>query len=174
VNKHYLLPVVAVVETMKDLPDVVMLQAHLSSLPGVSKDACLAQIILGQGQVYSCKIIATRTGIVLREQQEAYHALERCGDVNWSVRPEPSLHAPVRPQTTSPPTATDRMFPRQIPSLRVSRLSPEILEPLSHPYRRVLRLVDGGRSIEDIARLLNKEPQEIQQMLAALPHLIQF
>ncbi len=171
-DKHYLLPVAAVVETMKDLPDVVMLQAQLSSLPGLSKEACLAQIILGQGQVSSCKIIATRTGIVLREQQEAYHALERCGDVTWHVRPAPSLHPPVRPQATLPPTSGT--FPAQIPSLRVSRLSPEILAPLSHPYRRVLGLVDGKRSIEDIARLLNKTPQEIQQMLAALPHLIQF
>jgi hypothetical protein len=174
VDKHYLLPVVAVVETMKELPDVVMLQAHLPSLPGVSKDACLAQIILGQGQVYSCKIIVTKTGIVLREQQEAYHALERCGDVNWSLRPAPSLHALVRPPATPPPITTYRTFPAQIPSLRVSRLSPEILAPLSHPYQRVLRLIDGRRSIEDIAHLLNKEPQEIQQMLTSLPHLIQF
>jgi hypothetical protein len=174
VDKHYLLPLVAVVETMKALPDMVMLQAHLSSLPGVSKGACLAQIILGQGHVWDCKITATRTDTVLLTQKEAYHALERCGDVNWCVLPAPVSHAPVRPQATLPPVATDGTFPAKTPSLRVSELTPEILAPLSHPYRRVLGLVDGRRSLADIARLLNKEPQEIQQMLTALPHLIQF
>lgn len=173
-DNHYLLPVLAVVETMKGLPDIVMLQAQFSSLPGVSKEACLAQIILGQGRVYSCTITATKTGTVLREQQEAYHALERCGDLNWSVLPAPSLHTPAKPKTTLSPISASGRLSAKAPSLRVSQLSPEILEPLSNPYRRVLRLVDGRRSIEDIARLLNKESHEIQQMLAALPHLVQF
>jgi hypothetical protein len=159
---------------MKVLPDMVMLQAHLSSLPGVSKEACLAQIILGQGHVWDCQITATRTDTVLLTQKEAYHALERCGDVTWRVRPAPVSHALVRPQATRPPIAPSGTVSAKIPSLRVSRLSSEILAPLSHPYQRVLRLIDGKRSIEDIARLLGKQPQEIQQMLAAMPHLIQF
>lgn len=162
----------AVVETMKALPDVVMLRARLSSLPGVSKDACLAQIILGQGQLSSCTITAARTGNVFLKDQEAYHALERCGDLNWSVLPAPPLYASMRQKATLPPM--DGMLPAKIPTLLVATLRPEILEPLSNPYRRVLLLVDGRRSTEDIARLLNKEAQEIQQMLAALPHLIRF
>jgi hypothetical protein len=173
VDKRYLLPVMAVVETMKALPDIVMLQGRLSSLSGVSKDTCLAQIILGQGQVHSCMITATRTGTVLLQQQEAYHALERCGDVNWSVLPAPSSYTPMRQKAALPPIATYETLPAKIPSLLVAELRPAILEPLSNPYRRVLLLVDGRRSIEDIARLLNKEPHEIRQMLAALPHLIQ-
>lgn len=172
-DNHYLLPVLAVVETMKMRPDIVMLLAHLSSLPGVTKDACIAQIILGQGHIHSCRI-TTRTGTVLREQQEAYHALERCGDLHWSVLPAPPLHTPAQQKATLSPISASGRLSAKAPSLRVSQLSPELLEPLSNPYRRVLRLVDGRRSIEDIARLLNKEPQEIQQMLAALPHLIQF
>ena len=173
-DKHYLLPVLAVVETMKMLPDVVMLQAQLPSLPGISKEACLAQIILGQGRVHSCTITAAKTGTVLREQQEAYHALERCGDLNWSVLLAPSLYAPASQKATLPYMVASGQYTSKIPSLRVKALTPEVLAPLSLPYRRVMMLVDGKRPIEEIARLLNKGPQEVQQMLAALEHLIQF
>lgn len=173
-DKHYLLPVLAVVETMKMSPNVVMLQAQLLSLPSVSKEVCLAQIILGQGRVHSCTITTAKTGTVLREQQEAYHALEQCGDLNWSVLPAPSLYASASQKTTPPHMGVSDQYISNIPFLRVKSLTPEVLAPLSLPYRRVLMLVDGKRSIEEIARLLNREQQEVQQILAALRHLIQF
>jgi len=153
---------------------MLMLQAHLSSLPGVSKDACLAQIILGQGRISSCTITSTKTGTVLRAQQEAYHALERCGDLDWSVLPVPSLHLPEKPGARGSLRSGSGRLSGRAPSLRIPQLSPEILEPLANPYRRVLLLVDGRRSVAEIAYLLNREPYEIEQMLAAVPHLIQF
>jgi hypothetical protein len=174
VDKRYLLPIVAVVETMKWSPEVVMLQAHLPSLPGVSKDACLVSLIIGQGHVYSCTITAARTGAVLREQEVAYHAVEQCGDLEWSVGPAPRDPSPASQKNGSVQPNTTGKFASPIPSLRVTTLTNEILQPLAHPYQRVLRLVDGRRSVADIARLLGKQPQDIQQMLAAMPHLIQF
>lgn len=172
-ERHYLLPILAMVETMKGSPEVVVLQAFLSSLPGVTKDACLAQVVLGQGRIHACTI-TTKTGAVLREQQEAYNALERCGDLNWSVLPAASLNAPTSQKAIPLHLDMYRQPTLKVPSLCVPALTPAILDPLSNPYRRTVRLVDGKRSIEDIARLLNREPQEIEQMLAALPHLIQF
>jgi predicted transcriptional regulator len=87
------------------------------------------------------------------------------------VLPAPS--APASQKATLPPMGASGQLTSKVPSLRVPA-TPEILEPLSHPYRRIVRLVDGRRSIDEIARLLNKEPQEVQPMLAALGHLIQF
>jgi len=174
VDKRYLLPIVAVVETMKWSPEVVLLQAQLPSLPGVSKDACLVSLIIGQGHMYSCTITATRTGTVLREREAAYHAVEQCGDLEWSVGPAPRFPAPASQKGVPVQPNTAGTFASPIPSLRVPALTNEILQPLAHPYQRVLRLVDGRRSVADIARLLGKQPQEIQQMLAAMPHLIQF
>jgi hypothetical protein len=172
VDKRYLLPVLAVVETMKWSPEVVMLQAHLSSLPGVSKDACLAQVILGQGSLYSCTI-TTRVGAVLLERESAYHALEQCGDLEWSVASAPS------PQQAGPQVARSHAIPAvaraaQIPRLRVKELPAETLNRLAHPYRKVLLLVDGKRSLEEIARLAAKTPQEVAHMLKTLEQFIQF
>ena len=170
-EKRYLLPLLAVVETMKFSPDVVMLQSHLPSLPGVTKEACRAQVILGQGQVYSCTI-TTRTGAVIRERQEAYKALEQCGDLEWILSSAPFPH-PANPQTAQPNTSTASAKMAPIPVLRVKELSAETLSRLAYPYRRVLLLVDGKRSIEEIARLASKTPQEVVHMLNALEHLIQ-
>jgi hypothetical protein len=78
------------------------------------------------------------------------------------------------PKATLSYRGTSGQPPSKVPSLRIPTLTPEILASFSHPYRRVLVLVDGKRSIDEMARLLNKTPQEVQQMLSTLPHLIQF
>jgi len=171
VDKRYLLPVLAVVETMKWSPDVVMLQAHLSSLPGVSKDACLVSLTLGQGRMYSCTI-TTRAGAVLREHQEAYQAVEQCGDLEWSVVPIP-FSPPPSPQATRSHAGQAVARTALIPILRVKELPAETLNRLAHPYRRIILLVDGKRTVEEIARLASKTPQEVVHMLNALEHLIQ-
>ncbi len=170
-EKRYLLPILAVVEAMKFSPDVVMLQSHLPSLPGISKEACRAQVILGQGQVYSCTI-TTRTGAVLRQHQEAYKVLEQCGDLEWTLSSAP-FPSPPNPRAANPNTSTASAKMAPIPVLRVKELSAETLSSLAYPYRRVLLLVDGKRSVEEIARLASNTPQEVIHMLKALEHLIQ-
>jgi hypothetical protein len=175
VDKHYHLPVQAVVETMKASPEMVMLQSHLSSLPGISKE-CFAQLILGQGGISSCVITATTTGAVLFQQQEALSALAHCGDLNWSVVPAPSLHATnvtIPQKDTRPHRGASGQQQRPLP-FRRNTLTPEILASLSHAQRRVLVLVDGKRSIEEIAHLLSKTPQEVHQLLVPLQSLIHY
>lgn len=171
-DKRYLLPILAVVEAMMWSPDVVSLQSHLPSLPGVSKDACLAQVILGQGHMYSCTI-TTKAGAILREQQEAYKALEPCGDLEWILSKAP-VSPPPSPQEARPNAERANARTAQIPVLRVKEIPAETLNRLTHRYRRVLLLVDGKRSVEEIARLASKTPQEVFHMLKALEHLIQF
>jgi hypothetical protein len=155
---QYILPVRAVIEIMKQHPEVVMLQSSLSSLPGVSKDVCLAQIILGQGKVHSCTI--TSKGAVLRERQAAIALLERCGDLTWDVLPY-----------TLQDTDISHLPPPRRPKLRVS-VTPQILARLSHPARRVLLLVDGQRSVEEIALIASKEAEEVREMLHAMNALV--
>lgn len=174
VGKHYLLPVVAVIETMKASPDLVVLHSQVAALPGMTKNACVAQIVLGQGKVYACTI-TTATGSVLLQQQEAYRVLERCGDLSWSVTlATPSLSTHSRQQEIPPGRGMDGRMSSMIPSLRVNTLAPETLASFSHAYRQVLVLVDGKRSIEEIARLLARPADTVHHMLVALAHLVQF
>lgn len=60
-----------------------------------------------------------------------------------------------------------------IPRPRVTPLPREILASLPHAYRAVLMLVDGKRSLDEIAQLLHKMPQDVQQLLARLPKFVQ-
>ncbi|MGH2508291.1 MAG: hypothetical protein ACRDHZ_12945, partial [Ktedonobacteraceae bacterium] len=90
--KQYRLPLIAMVETMKSSSPCVLLQAQLVSLPGISKQACVAHVIVGQGVVHACRI-AGATGSLLLEQQQAYEVLARCGDVDWLVFPAPGSPA---------------------------------------------------------------------------------
>lgn len=174
-EKQYRLPVSAMVEILKASVEQVVLRAHLPAVPGVSKKACLARLIVGQGVVCSCAV-TTPNGEILLKHQEAYQALLRCGDLEWLVEPFPGFSppepylSPSKPTAAAPTAAEEE--PRCIPTLRISPLPSETLAAFTHPYRTVLALVDGRRSTHEIARLLSKAPTDIQQMLASVPHLV--
>jgi len=90
VEKQYRLPVSAMVEILKASMEQVVLRAQLPAVPGVSKKACLARLIVGQGTVCSCAV-TTPNGEILLKHQEAYQALLRCGDLEWLVEPFPGF-----------------------------------------------------------------------------------
>lgn len=255
-GKRYCLPLVAMVEITRSSPNCVLLQSQLASLPGVSKRKCVAQVILGQGVIHTCTI-REEAGRVLAEQQKAYDALARCGDLHWEVVPAPDVvsssgylnsvsASSITSSSGSPNTAPSSdnvppsgypntapnfgnvppsgypntapnfgnvpssgypsmgpnfgnvpssgypntaphsggwgrtpgishmpVTPWSVPRPRVTPIPREILAPLPHAYRAVLMLVDGKRSLEEIAQLLNKAPQEIQQILVNLPDIVQ-
>ena len=170
-DKHYRLPILAMVEMLKGGSTSMILQAQLAPLPGLSRSTCTAQIIVGRDGWQSCAIISLE-GITLREQKEAYLTLQRCGDLDWSVVATPSLTDDANRQERLPWAYPSGKL-QSVPSLRV-KLTDDHLRPLHHPYRQALILVDGTRTIEEIAWMLHKAPQEVQQIFAALPHLIEY
>ena len=163
---------------LKSSADQVLLCTQLPSLPGISRQTCLIQLVMVQGSIHSCTI-TSKDGRVLLQQQEAYHALGRCGELEWQVKAFPATALSLEQSRTRPLAGTEERGtrtesgPLSIPTLRISPLSSEILASLSHPYRMALVLVDGKRSIHEIARLLSKSPRDIQQMLVVLQHLVQ-
>ncbi len=163
-GQHYLLPIEAIVEVMKDLPEIVLLQAELPSVPNVTKNACVAEVIVGQGRLHSCAIV-TRAGQFLLQQKEAYITLQQYGDLEWS------LHLPAQER---PPPQQITHFLSKGPSRVVQALTPTQIQTLSHTHKNVFALVDGINTVEHIARLLTKSPQEVQRMLRDLQdmHLI--
>lgn len=166
------------VEMLKSSADQVLLCTRLPSLPGISRQACLIHLVIVQGYLHSCTITG-EDGAVLLQQRETYQALERCGELEWQVATRPATASPPAQSRTRALYGAGRRGtktesgPLSIPTLRISPLSSEILASLPHSYRMALILVDGNRSIHEIARLLSKSPDEIQQMLAVLQHLVQ-
>ncbi|MGH2509621.1 MAG: hypothetical protein ACRDHZ_19765 [Ktedonobacteraceae bacterium] len=179
VGKRYHLPVVAMVETMKSSPNEVLLQAQCTALPGVSKQVCVAHVIVGQGLIHSCTIVG-ETGMLLLHQRAAYEALVQCGDLEWQVLPAPvtPFSTGVRHKATGtlghPPehAGSADTLGGCIPILRVCPLPRETLATFPHGSRIALVLIDGKRSITTIAQLLHKTPQEIRHLFEHLPHLI--
>lgn len=176
-ERRYRLPISAMVEVMKMSAEQVVLHTQLSALPGVCKKACQIQVVLGQGGLFSC-CVTDMSGRTLLQQQKAYKALLSCGDLEWDVTPLPTWTSSEPVQSVDHHILAQEQNPRSdalsssIPTLRVSPLPAETLATFAHPYRMVLSLVDGQRSIYEIARLLSRSPAAIQQMLASVPHLV--
>ncbi|HEU5382850.1 MAG TPA: hypothetical protein VFV38_46170 [Ktedonobacteraceae bacterium] len=176
-EKCYRLPVQAMLAVVQSSAQRVLLLAQPPSLPGISKRGCVVHLVLGQGAVCSCQI-TDAVGTVLAQDQEAYQVLLQCGDLQWQVMALHE-HTPTSASRVSGSGFREKIpqnvsVPPSIPTLRVSPLPPETLASFSHRYRMLLVLVDGKRSIAEIARLLSKSPADIQQMLATVRHLVQF
>ena len=173
-EKCYRLPVQAMVAVMTFSAGSVLLHTRL---PGIQTR--LAHLIIKQGALHSCTIIDP-TGTVLLQQQDAFDTLLRFGELEWQVT---MLPASVTPERGIPGQAagTGRVtqdakkegLSSRIPFFRLTPLPLEDLASLPHALRMTLLLVDGKRSIHEIARLLSKSPGDIQQTLIFLQHLVQ-
>lgn len=172
--QRYLLPVVAVVETMKGLPETVSLQAQISSVPGVSKETCVAEIIVGEGRLHGCTIL-TLAGHTLLQNQEAFAVLQRMGKLEWQLVPG-SREQQVGPRQEQGQSLWSGSSEQDMRPCRIGAPSSLQLQSLPFDQRRVLYLVDGQKTISQLARLLQKNPEEIHILLLALyeKHYISF
>ncbi|HEU5373901.1 MAG TPA: hypothetical protein VFV38_00530 [Ktedonobacteraceae bacterium] len=173
VEKCYRLPMQAMLAVVQSSAARVLLLAQPPALPGISKRECVVHLVLGQGAVSSCQI-TDAVGTVLAQNQEAYQVLLRCGDLEWQVmtlhEQKPTVVSRVPRFDTREQASREASMQPSVPTLRITPLPPETLASLSHPYRMLLVLVDGKRSIDQLARLLSKSPAAIHQMLATVPH----
>jgi hypothetical protein len=157
----YLLPLEVLVELMKDFPEQVLLQAPLSSLPGFSKEPCVASMVVGAGSIYSCMIKDAKTGKVLKKGPEAVIALRACGELHWMLQRQELLCE------SGPLSHTLKKETGNLPR-RTATVTSMQMQALPHTLRKVLSLVNGTNSLEHIAYLLNKSPQEVSQLLLEL------
>jgi hypothetical protein len=173
-EQHYVLPVATIIETMIASPFLVQLHTSFSSLPNITKEPCLAELIVGQGKLHTCQVM-THTGHLLLEREGAIARLQHCGSVQWTLLPvaRPDMlqiqAAPV-PRQTSPPNTS---FTSGCPQ-RIHRFIDDQMHALSHGQKHVFALVDGRKTVEHIARLLSKQESDVQQILQTLQdmHLI--
>jgi hypothetical protein len=157
----YLLPLEVLVEMMKNLPEQIMLQAQMSSVPGISKVPCVACVVVRDGGIQDCVISSVKTGQVLKKGAEAVHVLRACGELQWMIQQQ------ERPRPTEKLAHALTQENGSLPH-RVMAVTATQMQSLSHASRKVLSLVNGTNSLERIAHLLNKSPQEIYQILLEL------
>lgn len=176
--EHYLLPLAVLLETIRDVSETVSLRTEVLSVPGISEEICMAEIIVGRGCLYACTITTTE-GQLLLQQDAALRALEHLGELEWVLSPCLPLGTPLPhqegswlQQSSTPPLQRDGAVPRRTDVFSM----PALLERLPRRQKQVLLLADGHKQTSEIARLLGLEPQEIERLLRQLyrQHLIHY
>lgn len=170
--EHYFLPIAVLLETTKDLPEIVSLRTQMSSLPGISKEVCMAEIVVGCGYIHTCTIITTE-GQLLLQQEAAFHALEHLGELEWALHPSFPLGIPLPHQEGSWLQQSNTLTQQRdgtIPQRTDIFVTPLSLEGLPRRQKQLLLLADGQKQASEIARLLGLEPQEVERLLCLLHH----
>jgi hypothetical protein len=155
-EQHYQLSLGILIETVKWLPGVILLQSQVALLPGFPKDTYLIHITVEQGKIVAC-MISTTTGLVVQGKR-AWAAVEQCGPLGWTLSSQ-----------LEQPTVKMRFSSgREQPPTRFTVPGAAAMALWSHSERKVFALVDGARTVEQIARLVGKPSQEVQALLRAL------
>jgi hypothetical protein len=147
-----------------------VMQAHkktgrlLATLPsGVSSlhEPCQIEIALKAGKIVSSAIVGQSGSLLTGER--AYQELTRLGRLRWTftsqlspiIQPEPVPH----------------VLEKHAISLRPRRIvvvEQQEMRPWQRMHRLVYALVDGRRSVADIAKLLSMTPETIEDVLSYL------
>jgi len=152
------------IETMRQV-----MQAHKKTgrlqtdLPsGVSslREPCHVEIALEAGNIVSSSIVGSSGSLLTGER--AYQELTHLGRLRWTFVPQsPSVTQPEPAHRTLVKRAISR--PRRVVVVEQSQM-----RPWQRMHKLVYALVDGTRSVEEIAKLLSTTPETIEEILSDL------
>lgn len=121
------------------------------------------RLFVQNGTVVSC-VISDKQERKLYHDADAYRLLPALGILDWKLAPSPA--APVANPVTPPPVVQERPVERVVSSYPRRYIIPEALMRTWSPAERsVYFLADGAHSIDQIARLLSRPPDAIEQIL---------
>lgn len=146
------------------------LVALLKNIPGTNEQGRV-RIILDRGKVVLCSIEGQNGYLVFGEN--ALRLLLTIGELDWTYTPSvpqpPSLSA--TPQVSAPST-------RQVPEspvialtaypIRLRAIGPQELASWSRLQRSVYSIVDGRKTVADIARVLSYHETRVIEALSVL------
>jgi hypothetical protein len=137
------------------------LHATVEEIPG-ARAPCRASLVLVVGKVTS-SVLETSQGALLAQGARAMHLLAELDSINWIWEPgwNPDLSRPSEPSPGKTAFIPQRGEPFKLEALR----------DCSRIQRRVLGLVDGRRTVQEIATLLAVPPAECERLLAVLQEL---
>lgn len=164
-EKAYLLPITSLLTSTKGVHHVIVFQAWLPP-ERIAREACVVKLSVRDGLMLFCQIRAS-TGTLLFQQEQAMNVLSELGLLEWQRATAPTGQG----EKDDTQRTSVHLSVHQIP-IRCTLAGEH--PALDHAHRRVLLLVDGARSVHQIAHLLRKSPEEILLILQALQeqHLI--
>ena len=133
---------------------------------GSLKHGAHAILVAHKGMITSISIFS-RNGKKQYHDKEALSVLSQSGVLDWTLVPS-STTPPVYSVTPSPPVRSpdaDSIIPLRLRRLPVNQSQ---IRAWSTLHRSVYALIDGTRSIEQIASLLSRRPTVIKQIIREL------
>ncbi|GHO96005.1 hypothetical protein KSF_060530 [Reticulibacter mediterranei] len=134
-------------------------------------EAWQARLHLRNGKWLDCSLLSGRNGRMLLDGEQVVYWLSQKGTLEWQLVDQQSHDRSNQEQDNQQehfvkPPASVKSNVRLIPR----RLTPTLSQKHAREVRHIFHLIDGKRSLEDVARLLHKPYEEvvrIAQMLVA-------
>ena len=149
------------------------LRADMERIVGIA-EKCQAQVLLTEGQVTSCSI-QSRSGIVL-SSSDALRILYMMGVLEWTFTPASQRTSPqVAPAQALPSQNEQRpqierrvnIGPGSFP-IRIRLADQHEISTWSRLQRSVYSLVDGKKTVAEIARMLSLSGERTIEILSFL------
>jgi len=173
-TRAYVLPIVALIETMKGMRTPVTLRAQLSPRPKVLRETCFAEIVIEDGVLSSCDIRTADNHKLFSSLEENFIFLQKLGPLRWllitSGHQELSSSGPKMPHAQQLPSSrgtTKKSIPRKV----IMSLPPGQFKELPQRHKQVFLLIDGYKDSAEIGRLLSISQNSVESILNELYQL---
>jgi hypothetical protein len=147
------------------------LRANLEQAVGIP-EKCYAELQLTGGRITSCAVKSS-VGVVL-SGNDALQALYMMGVFEWTFTPALS-NTPMQQVQQASPSQSRALIPNPRQAARSPRPTVPVRTRIvqQHEFaswprhlRFVYNLIDGNKSVEDIAHILSVHPIKVQEVLA--------
>jgi hypothetical protein len=170
----YVLPVAALIETMKGMRTPVTLRTQLPPHSRVSKEICFAEIVIEAGKLLSCDIKTADNRELHFSLEDAFILLQEFGPLRWQLiasgRRGLSVSTQEMPQVRPlpyPKGAAKRSIPRKV----ITALPPAQFKTLPQRHKQVFLLIDDRKDGAEIGRLLSMSQDSVESILDELYQL---
>ena len=147
---------------LQEFQQNAILQTEIQSVPD-GRGRFYVYLSLFEGKISSCSI-KDGNGQTLLAGNNALQWLQRMGTLNWTLTLQ---------QTPTPtPTQTNPLLPVPAPRIFVPRrivyVAQEQMRTWPRKHRTLFVLIDGKKSVEQLAGLLSLSVKEVEQVLSDL------
>jgi len=165
VQQTYALPLDDVIQVLgaSAVTGVYQVQADVPAglLPSAARRGhhFLAEVVIQAGQPVSCVIREQGSNTTVLEGAKAFETVRSRVQLVWKVRPIDAPTAPAYPARSGWSTH---------PPMKRERTAEHIRQIADRKQRMVWLLIDGQRTVDDLAALLQMAPDDVREVLEVL------